>query len=106
MNNKTKQIIVVVAVFALALASLGTVIGLIVNTGRLSEYSGGFSYTLNGSRATITGYDGDDKEVVVPDRVRGNRVVAISKGAFSSKALSIIPLNLLSSSISAFSLSE
>jgi hypothetical protein len=105
MNNKTKQIIVVVAVFALALASLGTVIGLIVNTGRLSEYSGGFSYTLNGSRATITGYDGDDKEVVVPDRVRGNRVVAISKGAFSSKA-SVIEKITINTTSSAFSLDK
>ncbi len=105
MNNKTKQIIVVVAVFALALASLGTVIGLIVNTGRLSEYSGGFSYTLNGSRATITGYDGDDKEVVVPDRVRGNRVVAISKGAFSSKATVIEKITINTTS-SAFSLDK
>ncbi|MDE5616981.1 MAG: leucine-rich repeat domain-containing protein [Clostridia bacterium] len=103
MNNKTKQIIVVVAVFVLALASLGTVIGLIVNTGRLSEYSGGFSYTLNGSRATITGYDGDEKEVVVPDRVRGNRVVAIAKGAFSSKASAIEKITVKTTS-SAFSL--
>ena len=89
MKNKTKQIIVVVSVFIIALASLGTVIGLLVSTGRLSEYSGGFSYTLSGTRATITGYDGDDTDVVVPDKVRGNRVVSIAKDAFSSKSGSI-----------------
>ena len=44
MNNKTRQIIVVVSVFVIALASLGTIIGLLVNTGNMSEYSNGFRY--------------------------------------------------------------
>ncbi|MDE7079601.1 MAG: leucine-rich repeat domain-containing protein [Clostridia bacterium] len=103
MNNKTKQIIVVVSVFVIALASLGTVIGLLVSTGRLSEYSGGFSYTLSGTRATITGYDGDDTDVVVPDKVRGNRVVSIAKDAFSTKAGNIKTITIKTTS-TAFSL--
>ena len=98
MNNKTKQIIVVVSVFILALASLGTVIGLLVSAGRLSEYSNGFSYTLSGTRATITGYDGDDTDVVVPDKVRGNRVVSVAKDAFKSKASEIKTITFKSNS--------
>ncbi|MDE6210580.1 MAG: leucine-rich repeat domain-containing protein, partial [Clostridia bacterium] len=89
MTNKTRQIIVVVAVFAIALASLGTVIGLLVNTGQMSEYSDGFRYDLNGSRATIVGYEGSDTDVVVPDRVKGNRVVGIERDAFKDLAGSI-----------------
>lgn len=89
MTNKTRQIIVVVAVFAIALASLGTVIGLLVNTGQMSEYSNGFRYELNGSRATIVGYEGSDTDVVVPDKVKGNRVVGIEKDAFKNLAGSI-----------------
>ena len=98
MNNKTKQIIVVVSVFVLALASLGTVIGLLVSTGRLSEYSNGFSYTLSGTRATITGYDGDDTDVVVPEKVRGNRVVSVAKDAFKDKAGEIKSITFKSTS--------
>lgn len=87
--NRKKQIIVVVMVFVLAAASLGTVVGLLVNTGQMSEYSDGFRYTLSGSRATITGYEGSDVDVIVPDKVRGNRVVGIKKGAFADKASTI-----------------
>ena len=89
MTNRTRQIIVVVAVFAIALASLGTVIGLLVNTGQMSEYSDGFRYNLSGSRATIVGYEGSDTDVVVPDRVKGNRVVGIERDAFKDLAGSI-----------------
>lgn len=98
MNNKTKQIIVVVSVFVLALASLGAVIGLLFTTGRLSEYSNGFSYTLSGTRATITGYDGDDTDIVVPEKVRGNRVVSVAKDAFSAKASEIKTITFKSNS--------
>ncbi|MDE7328540.1 MAG: leucine-rich repeat domain-containing protein [Clostridia bacterium] len=89
MNNRTKQIIVVVAVFVLALASLGTVIGLIATTGRLEEYANGFYFTLSGSRATITAYDGDDTDIVIPERLRGNRVVGVGEKAFTNKASTI-----------------
>ncbi|MDE5756337.1 MAG: leucine-rich repeat domain-containing protein [Clostridia bacterium] len=89
MTNKTRQIIVVVAVFVIALASLGTVIGLLVNTGQLSEYSDGFRYELKGSKATIIGYEGSDTDVVVPDKVKGNRVVGIEKDAFKDLAESV-----------------
>lgn len=87
--NKTKQIIIVVAVFVLAIASVGTIIGLIVNTGQMGDYSDGFNYTLSGSRATITGYSGSDTEVVIPDKIKGNRVVAVANGAFDQKASAI-----------------
>lgn len=87
--NKTKQIIIVVAVFVLAIASLGTIIGLIAGTSQMGDYSDGFNYTLNGSRATITGYSGSDTDVVIPDKIKGNKVVAIANGAFAKKAASI-----------------
>ena len=86
MNNKTRQIIVVVSVFVIALASLGTIIGLLVNTGNMSEYSNGFRYQASGSRITITGYEGDDEDVVVPDKIKGKRVVGIDKDAFEEKS--------------------
>ena len=70
MTNKTRQIVVVVAVFVIALASLGTIIGLLVNTGQLSEYSDGFRYEVNGSRVTIISYEGSDTDVVVPDKLK------------------------------------
>lgn len=103
--NKTKQIIIVVAVFVIGLASLGTVIGLIVNAGQMGDYSDGFSYTLNGSRATITNYDGDDTAVVIPDRIRGNRVVAVANGAFEGKADKITSI-VFNSTYSDFELGE
>lgn len=105
MNNRTKQIIVVVAVFVIALASLGTVIGLLATTGRLEEYSNGFYFSLQGSRATITAYDGDDTDVVIPDRIRGNRVVAVGAKAFANKAASIKTVTV-KSTYSSFALSE
>lgn len=89
MNNKTRQIIVVVSVFVIALASLATVIGLLVNTGNMSEYSNGFRYQTSGSRITITGYEGDDENVVVPDKIKGKRVVGIEKDAFKDKSSTV-----------------
>ena len=86
MTNKTRQIVVVVAVFVIALASLGTIIGLLVNTGQLSEYSDGFRYEVNGSRVTIISYEGSDTDVVVPDKLKGHRVVGIAKDAFLNSA--------------------
>ncbi|MDE7071384.1 MAG: leucine-rich repeat domain-containing protein [Clostridia bacterium] len=86
MTNKTRQIVVVVAVFVIALASLGTIIGLLVNTGQLSEYSDGFRYEVNGSRVTIVSYEGSDTDVVVPDKLKGHRVVGVAKDAFLNSA--------------------
>ena len=53
MNNKTRQIIVVVSVFVIALASLGTIIGLLVNTGNMSEYSNGFRYQARDRKSVV-----------------------------------------------------
>lgn len=103
--NKTKQIIIVVAVFVLAIASLGTIIGLIVDAGQMSDYSDGFGYTLNGSRATITDYNGSDTAVVIPDKIRGNRVVAIASGAFDDKAKEITSI-VINSTYSNFEIEE
>lgn len=103
--NKTKQIIIVVAVFVIAIASLGTIIGLIVDAGQMSDYSDGFGYTLNGSRATITDYNGSDTAVVIPDKIRGNRVVAIASGAFADKAKEITSI-VINSTYSGFEIEE
>ncbi len=103
--NKTKQIIIVVAVFVLAIASLGTIIGLIVDAGQMSDYSDGFGYTLDGSRATITDYNGSDTDVVIPDKIRGNKVVAIASGAFDSKAKEITSI-VINSTYSDFEIAD
>lgn len=98
MTNKTRQIIVVVAVFVIALASLGTIIGLLVNTGQMSEYSDGFRFELSGSRATITGYEGSDTDVVIPDKLKGHRVASIAKDAFKDTSVKSIKFNCTYSS--------
>lgn len=103
--NRTKQIIIVVAVFVIAIASLGTIIGLIVDAGQTGDYSDGFGYTLNGSRATITDYNGSDTDVVIPDKIRGNRVVAIANGAFENKADSITSV-VVNSTYSGFEIGD
>lgn len=103
--NKTKQIIIVVAVFVIAIASLGTIIGLIVDAGQMSDYSDGFGYTLNGSRATITDYNGSDTAVVIPDKIRGNKVVAIASGAFDGKAKEITSI-VINSTYSDFEIAD
>ena len=105
MNNKTRQIIVVVSVFVIALASLGTIIGLLVNTGNMSEYSNGFRYQASGSRITITGYEGDDEDVVVPDKIKGKRVVGIDKDAFEEKS-SVVKSIKFNCTSSAFTIAE
>lgn len=93
MTNRTRQIIVVATVFVIALASLGTVIGLLVNTGQMSEYSDGFRYELKGTKATITSYEGSDTDVVVPDKLKGHKVVSIAKDAFAGTAVKSIKFN-------------
>ncbi|MDE5654867.1 MAG: leucine-rich repeat domain-containing protein [Clostridia bacterium] len=105
MTNKARQVVVVVAVFVIALASLGTIIGLLVNTGQLSEYSDGFRYEVNGSKVTIVSYEGSDSDVVVPDKLKGHRVVGIAKDAFSTSA-SIVKSIKFNCTYSSFSIAN
>lgn len=42
----------------------------------------GFKYTLNGNKATITGYSGEQTDIVIPATIDGYRVVAIGDNAF------------------------
>jgi hypothetical protein len=44
----------------------------------------GFKYILNGTDATITGYTGEEKQLVIPASVDGYRVSAIADGAFEN----------------------
>lgn len=41
-----------------------------------------FLYTVQGSRATITGYNGDSTNIVIPDKIGGKTVQAIGDAAF------------------------
>ena len=44
--------------------------------------SAGFSYSVDGNRATITGYYGEQTALVIPATIDGYRVVAIADSAF------------------------
>lgn len=41
-----------------------------------------FTYTLEGSECTITGYEGASARLVIPEKIDGHRVTAVSEHAF------------------------
>ena len=43
----------------------------------------GFTYTLDGGNATITGYIGNEKSIIIPASIDGYKVVAIADRAFA-----------------------
>ena len=47
----------------------------------------GFKYIITGGVATITGYEGNEKKIVIPATVGGYRVKAIADGAFEKSKL-------------------
>ena len=47
----------------------------------------GFKYIIANGVATITGYDGSEKKIVIPSTVGGYNVVAIADGAFEKSKL-------------------
>ena len=47
----------------------------------------GFQYTVINNEATVTGYIGDDLEIVIPSSIDGYRVTAISDNAFEDSSL-------------------
>ena len=52
-----------------------------------SQSSGKFLYTVTESKATITGYTGNDETLVIPSVIDGYEVNEISDSAFSSKQI-------------------
>ncbi len=48
------------------------------------ETSGDWTYTVSDNQATITGYSGDDTEVVIPAEVDGKSVVKVEGGSWNS----------------------
>ncbi len=51
-----------------------------------------FSYVIHDAAATVTGYNGGDTEVVVPDTLGGARVTAIGNNAFAASAVEAVTL--------------
>ncbi len=47
--------------------------------------SGTLYYTVSGGEATVTGYDGDDLQLTIPDTLDGKPVTDIGRGAFRDK---------------------
>lgn len=47
----------------------------------------GFKYIITNGVASITGYDGDSKKIVIPASVNGYRVTSIADGAFENSKL-------------------
>ena len=58
--------------------------------GESSPASAKFLYIQTGDTATITGYTGSDEVVVIPSRIDGFSVTAISDNAFQSKTLKTV----------------
>ncbi|MBQ9113102.1 MAG: leucine-rich repeat protein [Clostridia bacterium] len=56
----------------------------------IAEISTGFKYIISDNKATITGYDGEDTQIVIPASVDGYRIVAIADGAFENTAVKSI----------------
>ena len=53
-----------------------------------------FTYSVRGTDATITGYTGEDRDVVVPEQIDGMTVVAIGGRAFYGDAIRSITLRI------------
>ena len=69
-------------VFLLMLFSIGS-----ITTNRTEAKSKNeFSYKKEGKTITITKYNGNKKNIVVPDKIKGKKVAAISVGAFSKSS--------------------
>ncbi len=47
----------------------------------------GFTYTLSNGLATVTGYGGEDTQLVIPASIDGHRVSAIADGAFENSSV-------------------
>ena len=47
----------------------------------------GFKYIVSDGDASITGYDGDQKKIVIPASINGYRVTSIADGAFEGSKL-------------------
>lgn len=43
----------------------------------------GFTYTLDGSNATVTGYVGNEKNIIIPASIDGYKIVSIADRAFA-----------------------
>jgi len=53
---------------------------------------GDFTYTVNGSYLTLTGYSGTDAEVTIPSSVQGSRVTAVGAEVFAGSAVERVVL--------------
>jgi hypothetical protein len=65
-----------------------------------------FTYTINGSEATITGYAGSDETLVIPKSIDGYTVVEISDSAISSSSIKNIIISESVTKIGWFAFSE
>ena len=50
----------------------------------------GFVSVENSGRITITGYNGTERNVIIPDEVNGMPIIAIGENAFISKDLTSV----------------
>jgi len=77
-----------VATLAIALILPILILSNYVNTEADPSGSGtyeGFSYTYDGTDATITGYSGSLSEIEIPDYIEGKKVIALGDDAFMSR---------------------
>lgn len=81
MKTKTKRLSFLLAVFALiGIFTLGAFAA-------EEKTSGDFTYVVqNDNTVKITGYDGGDKDVVIPSKIAGKTVTALGRYAFHTEA--------------------
>ena len=60
------------------------------NTSDEKEQTTGFKYTVQGNEAIITGYSGQDTDIVIPSSIDGYRVTAIGDNAFEDTMLTSV----------------
>jgi hypothetical protein len=56
------------------------------------QNAGGFEYKTHNGAITITGYEGSAKDVIIPEKIYGQTVVAVGYGAFFRKGITSITL--------------
>ena len=65
-----------------------------------------FEYTISDNSVTITGYNGTDPDVIIPDRIEGHPVTVIFARAFSNAAITCVQIPSTVTGIGPFAFSD
>lgn len=104
--SRNKKITLIVLVSVLVVAIIATAIALIVKADFSPSVKqvGAYTLSISKGKATVTKYSGTDKELEIPDKIDGKRVVGIGAGAFKdNKTLNTV---IIKSTAADFSLAS